>query len=116
MSIPPNINAIFNIDEEVEEVDMDLSDNDIDFILDATDGVGHVWEGVEDDNTMSEETSETERMKTHLLPVDEYTNWIKDLEKAGLSYVKHDRQNQLGGKKKISMGRKMVLPSLWDIK
>ena len=50
-------------------------------------------------------------MKTHLLLVDEYTNWIKDLEKAGLSYVKHDRQNQLGGKKKISMGRKMVLPS-----
>ncbi|RIA87125.1 hypothetical protein C1645_807460 [Glomus cerebriforme] len=30
---------------------MDISDADINLILDATDGVGHVWEGV-DDNTI----------------------------------------------------------------
>ncbi|RIA80523.1 hypothetical protein C1645_838546 [Glomus cerebriforme] len=34
----------------------------------------------EDDNTKSEETSETERMKTHLLPINEHEYWIKKLE------------------------------------
>ena len=47
MSIPSNIDTIFDIDEddideEGEEVDMDISDDDIDRILDATDGVGHM--------------------------------------------------------------------------
>ena len=47
MSIPPDIDTIFDIDEddideEGEEVDMDISDDDIDRILDATDGVGHM--------------------------------------------------------------------------
>jgi len=31
-----------------------------------------------------------ERVKTYSLSIDEYENWIKNLEKAGLSYVKHD--------------------------
>ena len=47
MSLPPNINSVFDIDEEVEdliteitEINIDISDNDIDSILDVTDGVG----------------------------------------------------------------------------
>jgi hypothetical protein len=31
---------------------MDISDGDIDLILDVTDGVEHAWEGVEDDDTI----------------------------------------------------------------
>ena len=54
MSIPPDINSIFDINENVDklgkEIDMDISDDDIDFILDAMDGVGHMWKGVEDDD------------------------------------------------------------------
>ena len=47
MSIPPDIDTIFDIDEddideEGEKVDMDISDDDIDRILDATGGVGHM--------------------------------------------------------------------------
>ncbi|CAG8717728.1 20201_t:CDS:1, partial [Gigaspora rosea] len=46
MSALPNINVIFNIDEEVQEIDMDLDENNVDnildFILDATEGVGHM--------------------------------------------------------------------------
>ena len=53
MSLPPNINSVFDTEEEVEdlitEIDMDISDNDIDLILDATDGIGHAWKLVEDD-------------------------------------------------------------------
>ena len=56
---------------------MDISDNNVDFILDATDGVGHVWEGVEDDNTISEGFNEAKRMKTYHTPVEEYEKWIK---------------------------------------
>jgi|GEM_PF-5268288 len=105
MSLPPNIDTIFDIDEGIEEVeDMEIVDEDIDLILNAMDGVGHVWERVEDDVIPAEgtkETQETERVKTHLIPVEEYVNWIKDLEKAGLSYVKHDRRNNLGNRKKF---------------
>lgn len=105
MSIPPNINSIFDINEEVEEIgkeiDMDISEDDIDLILDATDGVGHEWEGVEDDDTISEGSKEAKRMKTHQIPVEEYEKWIKNLEIAGLSYIRHDRQSKLGGKKKL---------------
>ena len=106
MSIPPDINSIFDINENVDElgkeIDMDISDDDIDFILDATDGVGHVWEGVEDDdNTMSEGSNEAKRMKTYHIPVEEYEKWIKNLERAGLSYVRHDRQRKLGGNRKL---------------
>ena len=75
MSIPPNINSIFDINEDADklgkEVDMDISD-DIDFILDATDGIGHIWESVEDDNATSEGSNEAKRMKTYQLPVEEY--------------------------------------------
>ena len=56
MSLPPNIHSVFDIDEEVEdliteitEINIDISDNDIDLILDATDGVRHTWKLIEDD-------------------------------------------------------------------
>ena len=43
MSLPPNIHSVFDIDEEVEdlitEIVMDISDNNIDLILDTTDGI-----------------------------------------------------------------------------
>ena len=43
MSIPSDINAIFNIDDELDKVDMDLSESDIDNMLNSilgiTDGV-----------------------------------------------------------------------------
>ncbi|CAG8438556.1 3166_t:CDS:2 [Funneliformis mosseae] len=67
MSILLDINSIFDINEEAEEagkeIDMDISDDEIKLILDATDGIGHVWE------------------------VEEYEKWIKNLESAGLIYV-----------------------------
>ena len=47
MSIPP-INIIFDINEELEEtevVDMDINDNDIDQILNATDGISYIGAG-----------------------------------------------------------------------
>ncbi|CAG8668579.1 4772_t:CDS:2 [Cetraspora pellucida] len=56
----------------------------------TTDSVGHIWEAMEDDNTVLEEKLESKRVKTYLLPLDEYVIWIKNLEKAGLSYVRHD--------------------------
>lgn len=81
MSIPPDINAIFDIDEENDEVNMDISDSDIDnmldSILDATNGVDHTWEEVEGDDTISE----SKRFKTYSLPVEEYIKWIKGLER-----------------------------------
>ena len=47
MSIQPDINAFFDIDERIDEVDMDISENEVnnmlDSILDVTNGVGHVW-------------------------------------------------------------------------
>ena len=56
MSLPPNIHSVFDIDEEVEdliteitEINIDISDNDIDSILDVTDGVEHAWELVDDE-------------------------------------------------------------------
>ncbi|RIB02242.1 hypothetical protein C2G38_2228374 [Gigaspora rosea] len=59
---------------DIEEEDMDISDgsdnefdNVLDHILDATDGVGQVWETQDDDNT-----------------------------KLGLSYIKHDHRGQIG--------------------
>ena len=105
MLVSRNINSIFDINEEFEEfnekVDMDTSEDDIDLILDATDGVGHVWEGVEDDKTISEESRDVKRVKTYEIPVEEYEKWIKNLEKAGLSYIRHDRQRKLGGARKM---------------
>ena len=45
MSLLSNINSVFDIEEEVKdlitEIDMDISDNDIDLILDVTDGIRH---------------------------------------------------------------------------
>ena len=62
---PPHINSIFDINEKTEEeseVDVEiLNDDDINHILNATDGIGHNWEQVEDDNNI--ETQETERIK-----------------------------------------------------
>src|SRR2546421_7100939 len=105
MLVSRNINSIFDINEEFEEfdeeVDMDTSEDDIDLILDATDGVGHVWKGVEDDKTISEESRDVKRVKTYEIPVEEYEKWIKNLEKAGLSYIRHDRQRKLGGARKM---------------
>ncbi|CAB4408138.1 unnamed protein product [Rhizophagus irregularis] len=41
-----------------------------------------------DDDKVPEGSTETERKKTYSLPVEEYVKWIKDLEKAGLSYIR----------------------------
>ena len=49
---------------------------------------------------VSEEIPKTERMKTYLLPVDEYVKWIKNLEKTGLRYILHDHRSKLGGIRK----------------
>ena len=38
---------------------MDINDDDIDQILDATDGVGHAWEQKDDDKETSEERIKT---------------------------------------------------------
>ena len=51
-----------------------LSDDDIDFILDTTGGVGHEWKGVEDDDTILEGSKEAKQMKTYQIPVEEYEN------------------------------------------
>ncbi|CAI2167753.1 3889_t:CDS:2 [Funneliformis geosporum] len=63
MSIPPDINTIFDINEGVDEIEinMDISDNDINNMLDSI---------------------------LDLTDVEEYINWIKSLEKAVLSYVR----------------------------
>ncbi|GET63875.1 hypothetical protein RIR_jg29774.t1 [Rhizophagus irregularis DAOM 181602=DAOM 197198] len=68
MSIPTDINAILDINEEMEteDVDMDLCDS----------------------GTRAEGSTETGRKKTYSLPVEEYVKRIKDLEKAGLSYIR----------------------------
>ncbi len=78
MSIPPDINMIFDIDDDkVKEDYMDTSDNDfdnmLDHILDATDGVSHTWKAVKDD-MISEEISEMKRSKTCSFPIGEYIN------------------------------------------
>ncbi|CAG8536234.1 9560_t:CDS:2, partial [Scutellospora calospora] len=104
MSMPPDINKILDIEEEDQEIDMEFDndnlDNIIDSILDATDGVGHMWESVDDDNTVSSK-SNNERVKIYSLPINEYITWIRDLEKGGLSYVRHDRKsNWYSAKKK----------------
>ncbi|CAG8435002.1 15962_t:CDS:2 [Funneliformis mosseae] len=69
MSIPPDIYSIFDINEETEEaskeIDIDISDDEINLILDTTDGIEHMWEGVEDDNTILEGSKEANKMKTH---------------------------------------------------
>ncbi|KAF0424052.1 hypothetical protein F8M41_006637 [Gigaspora margarita] len=58
MLVPPDINTIFDIHEETEEIDTDLSkvdmDNLFDMILNATDSIDHEWELIEDDNMASE--------------------------------------------------------------
>lgn len=104
MLILLDIDAIFDIEEEVDEVDMGVSNSDVDnildSILDATDGVGHTWESVEDDNLIPEDMPDKDQFKIYSFPIEEYMDWIKSLEKAGLSYVRHDRQNQFGSAKK----------------
>lgn len=56
---------------------MDISDGNIDFIIDATHGVGHMWESIEDDNTIPEGSKEVKRAKTYQILVEEYEKWIK---------------------------------------
>ncbi|CAG8769106.1 22578_t:CDS:1 [Cetraspora pellucida] len=103
MILSLGINAIFDIEEE----DMDISDdsdNKIDYaldrIFDATDSAGQIWETVDNDNTTEEGSPETERSKTYNLLVEEYVEWIKNLEKAELSYIKHNCRAQIGTRKK----------------
>ncbi|CAG8608908.1 14957_t:CDS:2 [Funneliformis mosseae] len=59
MLIPSNIKSIFNINEEAEEankkIDMNISDNKINLILNTTNG-----------------SKEANRMKTHHISVEEY--------------------------------------------
>jgi hypothetical protein len=99
--VPFDIEAIFDINEVA---DMDISDNELDDtldrILDATDGVGQMWEIVDDYNTMNEGLQEIERVKTYSFPVAEYEKWIKDLGKAGLNYVLHEHRQQPGMRNK----------------
>ncbi|CAG8774165.1 16397_t:CDS:2 [Cetraspora pellucida] len=97
-----DINAIFDIEEE----DMIISDgsnyeldNVLDSILDVTDGIGQTWK-TRDDNNTTNNKSETEKFKTYDLPVSEYLEWIKNLEKEGLSYYRNDYQVHEGGSRK----------------
>ncbi|CAG8537502.1 10598_t:CDS:2, partial [Funneliformis mosseae] len=79
------INSIFDINEEAEEaskkIDIDISDNEINLILDTID------EGIKDDNTIPEESKEANKMKTYHFLVEVYEKWIKNLRSVGLSYV-----------------------------
>ncbi|CAI2191671.1 13309_t:CDS:1, partial [Funneliformis geosporum] len=65
--------------------DMDISENEfddvLDHVLDATDGIGQEWEAL-NDGILQEGTSETKRTKTYYLPLGEYAQWIKTLEKS----------------------------------
>ncbi|CAG8775181.1 13419_t:CDS:1, partial [Cetraspora pellucida] len=65
MSISLDINEFFDIDE-IEKVNMNIDNNNTDVfnsILDSTDGTGHVWKVVENDDKILE----TKRIKTYLL-------------------------------------------------
>ncbi|CAG8747674.1 17694_t:CDS:1, partial [Cetraspora pellucida] len=97
-----DINAIFNIEEKNIIIsngsDHEL-DNVLDSILDATDSVDQTWETMDDDNTTNDE-SKTKKSKMYHLPVSEYIEWIKNLEKAEFSYYRHDHRVHEGGTKK----------------
>ncbi|RIB01784.1 hypothetical protein C2G38_2229680 [Gigaspora rosea] len=94
--LPIDIDAIFDIDEES---DMDISDqlgakpdisdsemdDALDRIMDATDGVGEMWEMQDNDET-PQDLHNTEKSNPFHLPADSYEEWIKNLEKAELSY------------------------------
>ncbi|CAG8612460.1 17249_t:CDS:2, partial [Cetraspora pellucida] len=41
-----------------------------------------------------------EKSKTYYIPADSYEEWIKNLEKAGLSYVWHEHKAGIGQRKK----------------
>ncbi|CAG8442241.1 2033_t:CDS:1 [Ambispora gerdemannii] len=86
MSLSLDINMIF-----IDEVDMDISNNELDdtldCILDVTDGVDQEWKTVEDDNIVQNGSLEIEKTKTYYFLIKEYTKWIKNLEKAGLCYI-----------------------------
>ncbi|CAG8784550.1 13733_t:CDS:2 [Cetraspora pellucida] len=60
MSTPSDINKFFDLDKEIQEIDMDLDDNNIDY------------EAVDDNNLVLEETLNTERVKTFLFPESDY--------------------------------------------
>ncbi|CAG8785596.1 24904_t:CDS:1, partial [Cetraspora pellucida] len=91
-SMTVDINTIFDIDEDS---DMDISDHEIDdalnMIMNATDGIGETWEMKNDDETPQNSQS-IERSKTFYLSVNTYQEWITNLEKAGLSYLRHERK------------------------
>ncbi|KAF0442098.1 hypothetical protein F8M41_003712 [Gigaspora margarita] len=108
--LPIDINAIFDIDEES---DMDISDNEIDDaldrIMDATDGVGEMWE-MQDDDDILQDSHNTEKSKTFHLSADSYEEWIKNLEKAGLSYIRHEHKAKESGSRKKYSYIKVMLP------
>ncbi|CAG8466390.1 11998_t:CDS:1, partial [Racocetra fulgida] len=74
--------------------DMNISDHELDDtinrIMDATDGVGEIWEMENDD--ISQDSQNGEKSKTNNIPVDSYEAWQKNLEKAGLSYIRHEHK------------------------
>ncbi|KAF0342519.1 hypothetical protein F8M41_016123 [Gigaspora margarita] len=78
---------IFNIEEDV---DMDINDNELDNILnpilDASDGIDQAWEAVGDSD-----------------------EWIKSLEKSGLSYNRHDCRIKRGEKKACGLKDGIVI-------
>ncbi|CAG8649916.1 10549_t:CDS:1, partial [Cetraspora pellucida] len=109
MLLLSGIDTIFDIEEEENMNISDNSDNGLNDmlnqILDATDSVGQVSER-QDNDIIQQESSETERFKTYYLSVKEYTEWIRNLERARLSYNKHDYKWHTGGSRKKTNGQK----------
>ncbi|KAF0554408.1 hypothetical protein F8M41_019178 [Gigaspora margarita] len=96
MTLPLDINAIFDIKEE----DMVISngsdhelDNMLDSILYVIDGAGQTWETQDDNNTT------INKLETKI--GSEYLEWIKNLEKVELSYYKHNHWVHEDSTKKI---------------
>ncbi|CAG8469624.1 11843_t:CDS:1, partial [Scutellospora calospora] len=58
-------------------------------ILDATDSISQIKKR-QDNNIIQQELLETKRFKMYYLLVEEYKEWIKNLERARLSYNKHN--------------------------
>ncbi|CAG8695140.1 25219_t:CDS:2 [Cetraspora pellucida] len=68
---------------------MDISENEFDntseSILGVINGVGQIWETVDDD---PEKISMIKKAKPYYFLINEYKDWIKNLEKADFSYTK----------------------------
>ncbi|KAF0506305.1 hypothetical protein F8M41_019155 [Gigaspora margarita] len=101
--LPIDIDTIFDIEKEF---DMDISDKEIDDaldrIIDATDSVtllfdfffvvfGKMWEMQENDKT-TQNPHNTKKSKIFYLFANSYEEWIKNLEKAELSYIRHEHK------------------------